>query len=42
MIPMAFNVPVTFEGADDLVLVASVDGREGKRSQIRVEDRRRA
>jgi len=42
MIPMAFNVPVTFEGADDLVLVASVDGREGKRYQIRVEDRRRA
>jgi hypothetical protein len=38
---MAFNVPVTFEAADDLVLVASVDGREARRYPFRVEDRGR-
>jgi hypothetical protein len=41
LVPMAFNVPVTFEAADDLVLVASVDGREARRYPFRVEDRGR-
>jgi hypothetical protein len=36
LIPMAFNLPVKFEEAGDLVLIASVDGRERKRHQVRV------
>lgn len=39
LIPMAFNLPVKFSEPGDLVLIASVDGRESKRHQIRVAGR---
>ena len=39
LIPMAFNLPVTFSEPGDLVLIASVDGRESKRHQVRIVPR---
>lgn len=35
VVPMGFNIPVTFETAGDYVLSASVDGHEPRRHSIR-------
>lgn len=39
LIPMAANIPIRFQEPSDLVLVASVNGRESKRHQVRVLER---
>ena len=40
LVPLAFNIPLTVPGPGQLVLTASVDGRPGKRHEIRALKRR--
>lgn len=39
VVPMAFNLPIQFNEPMELVIVASIDGREQKRQEITVVKR---